>query len=170
MNLPKMSKLLIIFLALFILSVGCQQTDTLKAEDLMNPEKLLAYRKNVSEKNRALANSMYQYGINAAKKDSASASKAFSESALMYPTSAAFIKMAEHRAKMLVKKEDKVKQAVLSEIINYLQVADKLNAVDHMLSNDERAMLAQDKACTEEYFESKKIPTSCRPLTWLGLN
>ena len=102
-------------------------------------------------------------------KASATAVKSFSESALIYPTSSALMGLAEHRAKMLVKKDGTDKRAALSEIVQYLNSAVRLNAVDKMLANGEQSQVVQDKVCTEQFLANKPSKDVCRPVQWIGL-
>lgn len=158
-----------LFCAVFFLSSGCMAEGTLTADDLKNPDKLLKHRQNATHQDRQLAQKMYQHALQATKKDSASAVKSFSESALIYPTSSALAGLAEYRAKMLAKKDDKVKRAALGEIIHYLNSAERLNAVDKMLANGEQSQVVQDKACTEQFLANKPSKDACRPVQWIGL-
>ena len=152
------------------LLLDCMAAETLSVEALTNPEKLLVYRNQVTERNRVLSEKLYQYGLGAEKKNFATAVKAFSESALVYPTSVALMKLAEHRAKLLATRELGVKYDVLHEIIKYLHVSDKLNEVDDMLSSDDYTRHMQNMLCTEHYLEFKKTQETCRPVMWLGIN
>ena len=158
-----------LFCAVFSLSSGCMAEGTLTAEDLKNPGKLLTHRQNATHQDRQLAQKMYQHALQATKKDSASAVKSFSESALIYPTSSALAGLAEYRAKMLAKKDGTVKRAALSEIIQYLNSAERLNAADKMLAKDELSLVIQDKACTEQFLANKPSNDACRPVQWIGL-
>lgn len=141
----------------------------LTADDLKNPDKLLAHRQHVTAQERQQAQKMYQHALQAANKDSATAVKSFSESALIYPTSSALMGLAEHRAKMLAKKDDKVKRNALADILSYLTSAQRLNAVDKLLANNDLNLLAQDKDCTEQFLANKPIKDNCRPIQWFGL-
>ena len=158
-----------VFLAVLGMSSGCMAEDMLNAEDLTNPDKLLTYRQGVTKEHRGQAEKMYQHALQATKKDSASAVKAFSESALIYPTSSALMGLAEHRAKMLAKKDNKVKHDALGKIILFLASAERLNAVDKMLTKDEQNQVVQDKACTGQYLANKLDNAVCRPVQWIGL-
>lgn len=153
----------------FTLSPGCIAGGALTADDLKNPEKLLAHRQNVTSQDREMAKKLYQHALQAATKDSASAVKSFSESALIYPTSTALMGLAEHRAKMLAKKDEKVKRNALADILSYLTSAQQLNAVDKLLASNDLNLLAQDKVCTEQYLANKLSKDACRPVQWIGL-
>lgn len=159
----------VLFFAIFSLTSGCMAEGRLAAEDLKNPDKLLAHRQNATQQDRHLAQKMYQHALQATKKDSASAVKSFGESALIYPTSSALAGLAEYRAKMLVKKDTTVKRAALSEIVQYLNSAVRLNAVDQMLANGEQNQIVQDKVCTEQFLANKPSKDACRPVQWIGL-
>ena len=158
-----------LFFVVFALSPGCMAGGALTADDLKNPDKLLAHREHVTAQDRQLAQKLYQHALQAANKDSATAVKSFSESVLIYPTSSALMGLAEHRAKMLAKKDDKVKRNALADILNYLTSAERLNAVDKLLSKNDLNLLVQDKVCTEQFLVNKLSKDTCRPTQWIGL-
>lgn len=164
-----MIRKIVLFFIVFSLSSGCMAEGRLTADDLQNPDKLLAHRQKVTPADRELAKKMYQHALQAAKKDSASAVKSFSESALIYPTSSALVGLAEYRAKMLAKKDEKVKRAALGEIMHYLNSAERLNTLDKMLVKDDPTLVVQDKACTERFLANKPSSDTCRPVQWIGL-
>ena len=158
---------IVLFCAASIASAACVASGGPDVNDLKDPDKLLALRHNASQQDRLLADKMYRHAIEAAKKDAASAAKAFGESALIYPTSRALVGLAEHRAKMLAKKHDDIKRDALSEISAYLNSAEQLNAVDKLLTLEEARWLVEDKACIDQRLANRNSRTACRPMQWL---
>lgn len=160
---------IVLFCAASIASPACVASGGPDVNDLKDPDKLLALRHNASQQDRLLADKMYRHATEAAKKDAASAAKAFGESALIYPTSRALAGLAEHRAKMLAKKRDDVKREALREISAYLNSAERLNAVDKLLTREEARWLAEDKACINQRLANQDTRTECRPVQWLEM-
>lgn len=168
-SLRKALRQVVLFFVVFYLSSGCMAGGALTADDLKNPDKLLAHRQHVKAQDREQAKKMYQYALQAANKDSATAVKSFSESALIYPASSALMGLAEHRAKMLAKKDDKVKRNAVADILSYLTSAERLNVVDKLLASSDLSLLIQDKVCTEQFVANKPINDNCRPVQWIEL-
>lgn len=169
-SLRKVVRQVTLIFVIFTLSPSSMAGGALNAHDLKNPDKLLAHRQNVTLQDREMAKKLYQHALQAATKDSASAVKSFSESALIYPTSTALMGLAEHRAKMLAKKDEKVKRHALADILSYLTSAQQLNAVDKLLASNDLNLLAQDKVCTEQFLANKPSKGACRPVQWIGLH
>ena len=160
---------IVLFCAASIASAACVASGGPDVNDLKDPDKLLALRYNASQHDRLLADKMYRHAIEAAKKNAASAAKAFGESALIYPTSRALLGLAEHRAKMLAKKHDDVKREALREISTYLNSAERLNAVDKLLTLEEARRLVEDKTCINERLANQNSRIECRPVQWLKM-
>lgn len=158
-----------LFCAVSIASAACVASDRLDIDDLKNPEKLLALRHNAPQQDRLLADNMYRHATEAAKKDAASAAKAFGESALIYPTSRTLVGLAEHRAKMLAKKNEDVKRDALRKISAYLHSAERLNAVDKMLTIEEARRLVEDKSCIDQRLANQGSRTACRLVQWMEM-
>lgn len=168
-SLRKVVRQVALLFVAFTLSPGCMAGGALTADDLKNPDILLAHRQNVTAQDREMAKKLYQHALQAATKDSASAVKSFSESALIYPTSSALMELAEHRAKMLAKRDDKIKRNALADILSYLTSAQRLNAVDKLLANSDLNLLVEDQVCTEQFLANKPMKDNCRPVQWIGL-
>lgn len=151
------------------LSVSWAVEAMLQAEDLMRPEKLVEYRKQASPTDRVLSEKIYQYAVEAAKKDWGAAAKGFAESALAYPNSRALIKMAESRLRMLAHKDENIKVDALNNAVKYLDTALVLNMADQMLNPQEQKQIEEDMVCVEQYLVDKKILSDCRPLNWINL-